>query len=169
MTHPTARRTVPSSLIIVLFLGLFSAGNANAHDPNHRPPEFKPMSRDFGPHRLFKLLHRLELSDEQRIALEAIVSEYRPVMGQFMSDLMSGGNALHSIVLTQEYDAREIEKLAVRQAENAQKIFLSTATTFAEISEILSAVQRQELGEIIGGSHRRWGRKHHPRGNPEST
>jgi hypothetical protein len=58
---------------------------------------------------LFKLLHCLELSDEQRIALEAIVSEYRPVMGQFMSDLMIGKNALHSIVLTQEYDAREIE------------------------------------------------------------
>jgi Spy/CpxP family protein refolding chaperone len=70
---------------------------------------------------------------------------------------------LHAILTSSDYDPKRIEELAMAQAKNAEKMFLATAKTFADISAILTPDQRRELGELIEerGERRRERRREH--------
>ena len=81
--------------------------------------------------------------------LAEIMDEQRPVMREFMFDMMDGKEALHAILTSDNYDPSQIEVLALEQAKNAEQMFLATAKTFAYISAILTQEQRQQLADMI--------------------
>jgi protein CpxP len=145
------------TLILALGISVLFTYSAVAEPGQRDGSEFKHMSRDFGPHRLFRLLHKLDVSKEQRTAIGEVMDEHRPVMREFMFDMMDGKEALHAILTSSDYDPNQIEALALAQAKNAEQMFLATAKTFAEISAILTPDQRQQLAEMI--EERRDGRR----------
>lgn len=138
----------------------------------HAEPGFKRASRDFGPQRMFKLLHRLDVTREQRTQIGAVMDAHRPLMREFMFDMMDGKKALQAILTGDNYDSKQVEELAAAQAVNAEKMFLATAKSFADISAILTADQRKELAAMMEKRKGRWGhdrpgRPHDDRGPPE--
>lgn len=150
------------SLILIISVGisLLFAYSASANPDQHDGKYFKHSARGFGPHRMFKLLHKLDVSEEQRTAIGELMDEHRPVMREFMFDMMDGKKALHGILTSSDYDASQIEKLALAQAKNAEQMFLATAKTFAEISAILNQEQRQQLADMIEKRQERRREKH---------
>ena len=124
----------------------------------HAEPGFKHASRDFGPHRIFKLLHRLDVTREQRTQIGAVMDAHRPLMREFMFDMMDGKKALQAILTSDNYEPKRVEELAAAQAANAEKMFLATAKSFADISAILTADQRKELAAMMADHEGRWGR-----------
>ena len=152
MKTPRTNYSLLLSLCLSLAFPLFVG--AELLDREHR--KFKPVSRNFGPHRMFKLLHKLDVSDEQQLAIGALMDEHRPHMRQFMMDMKNGQNALHGILTSDDFDSHKIEQLAAEQAENTETMFLSTAKVFADISAILTPEQRVTLAESIEKRSKRW-------------
>lgn len=159
MTRQTTDHFLSLSLIFVMCFAVFSTYSVNAESVDRSDENVREVSRGFGPHRLFKLLHHLDISREQRTAIGEVMDQHRPVMREFMFDMMDGKKALHGILTSPDYDPKQIEELAMLQAKNAEEMFLATAKTFAEISAILTPEQRQELAKMIEehGEHRRRG------------
>ncbi len=156
-------RTPSLSLLFILCCSVFLASSVDAEPTGRSAAGFKHMSRGFGPHRMFKLLHKLDVSRDQRTAIGEIMDEHRPAMREFMFDMMDGKKALHAILTSSDYDPKQIEELAMSQAKNAEKMFLATAKTFANISAILTPDQRRELADMIEerGEGRRERRREH--------
>ena len=138
-----------TALILTLGMCVLFGHFALAEGQERDGRGFKQMSRNFGPHRLFRLLHKLDIDKEQRMAIGEIMDQHRPVMREFMFDMMDGKKALHAILTSSDYDPIQIEELALAQAKNAEEMFLATAKTFADISAILSQEQRQQLADMI--------------------
>ncbi len=112
-------------------------------------PGFKQTSRGFGPHHIFKLLHELDVSREQATKIGAVMDAHRPLMREFMFDMKDGKKALQAILTSDNYDSKQIGDLAAKQAALAEKMFLATAKSFADISAILNAEQRKELAALM--------------------
>jgi Spy/CpxP family protein refolding chaperone len=147
----------PLTLIVVLCLGVLSTHSAIAEPARHGGDGVMQVSRGFGPHRMFKLLHDLDVSREQRMAIGEVMDKHRPIMREFMLDIMDGKKALQVILTSPDYDPAQIKELATTQARNAEQMFLATAKTFADISAILTPEQRQQLAEMIAErGDRRW-------------
>lgn len=142
--------------LLTLYLGLVCPMFVGAELAERDDRNFRQASRNFSPHRIFKLLHKLDVSDEQHLAIGEIMDQHRPHMRQFMLDMKNGHNALQSILTSENFDSQDIEKLASEQAKNAEKIFLSTAKAFADISAILTPEQRVKLAESIDKRGKRW-------------
>ncbi len=158
MNNLKHRWLLPLVLLSVVCTGFAVMASA------HAEPSFQHASRDFGPQRMYKLLHRLDVSREQRTQIGAIMDAHRPLMREFMFDMMDGKKALHGILTGDNYDPKQVEELAAAQAANAEKMFLATAKSFADISAILTADQRKELAEMMESGVGRWG--HGGRGRP---
>ena len=152
MKHLNHRWLLPLMLLGVVCTGFGVAASA------HAEPGFKHASRDFGPHQLFRLLHQLDVSREQRTQIGSIMDAHRPLMREFMFDMTDGKKALQAILTSDNYDPKQIEKLAAAQAVNAEKMFLATAKSFADISAILTPEQRKELAAMMAEHDGRWGR-----------
>lgn len=156
------------SLLIILCFGLIAAHSSNAEpvDGDRAHESFRHGSRGFGPHRVFKLLHKLDVSGEQRKAIDEVLDKHRSLMHEFMSDMMDGKKALHDILTSSDYDTGQIDDLAMAQAKNTEQRFLSTARTFAEISAILTPEQRRRLADMIEKRRERREEKHREHREP---
>ena len=137
------------TIVLAVTISALMMHQVFAESARHDGKSFRHASRDFGPHRLFKLLHKLDVTKEQHTAIGEIMDEQRPVMREFMFDMMDGKEALHAILTSDNYDPSQIEVLALEQAKNAEQMFLATAKTFADISAILTQEQRQQLADMI--------------------
>ena len=144
----------------VAVLGLVSIVAFSAHRVHASPHGFgqhhHKMGHGIGPHRLFKMLHHLDLSREQREKIGAVMDKHRPQMRTFMLDMVDAKKALQDILNDPNYSPAAVEKLAKSQAANAESMFLATASTFAEIGGILTPEQRQQVSERMD-KKRSWG------------
>ncbi|HJP36582.1 MAG TPA: Spy/CpxP family protein refolding chaperone [Gammaproteobacteria bacterium] len=163
MTQRKPHHHIRLTLALILCFGVFSAYSVSAEPPGGDGEGLRHTSRDFSPHRLFKLLHRLDISREQRTAIGEVMDKHRPVMREFMFDMMDGKKALQNILTSPDYDPKQIEELAMAQARNAEQMFLATAKTLAEISALLTPEQRLELAELIDERGERGRQRHRER------
>lgn len=154
------RWLMPFVLLSVVGCGFGIAAGA------HAEPGFKHASRGFGPHHIFKLLHQLDVSREQGTQIGAVMDAHRPLMREFMFDMKDGKKALQAILISDNYDPKQIEDLAAKQAALAEKMFLATAKSFADISAILNAEQRKELAALMA-EHENRRRRGPPREHDE--
>jgi Spy/CpxP family protein refolding chaperone len=153
------RWLLPLVLVTVVGGGFGIAANAQA-----APPGLRHTSRDFSPHHIFKLLHRLDVNREQSTQIGAVMDAHRPLMREFMFDMKDGKKALQAILTSDNYDPQQIEDLAAKQAAIAEKMFRATAKSFADISAILTAEQRKELAAMMAEHENR--RRRGPPGGP---
>lgn len=160
MNQNSSRHHRSFCLVLMLCVGVFSSVDASAELSRRDGGHIERVARNFGPHLMFKLLHKLDVTDEQRAAIGEVMDKHRPVMRKFMADMMDGKKALHDILTSSDYDQTQIVALAITQAKNAEKMFLATARTFADISALLTPEQRRQLAELIEKRGKRW-EKHH--------
>jgi Spy/CpxP family protein refolding chaperone len=178
MNHLLPKRWANSAVLVGLCSLLFLAPVANGepgpeeHGNFKRERNFKSGPHGAGPHRLFKLLHKLDVSDDQRRAIGEIIDKHRPLMRQFFEEMHTRRSTLQTILTTGDYDENNMRKLASEQAASAEEMFIGTATTFREISAILNAEQRAQLAVLIDERRdrhhdraERW--RSHPKGHAD--
>lgn len=141
-------------LLLLVLLGI-AGGSFGIAASAHAEPGFQHTSRGFGPHYIFRLLHRLDVSREQGTKIGAVMDAHRPLMREFMFDMKDGKKALQAILTSDSYDPKQIEDLAAKQAALAEKMYLATAKSFADISAILNAEQRKELAALMADHENR--------------
>ena len=134
-----------AALLLVSVLA-FSAHRATAA-PGGFSQHHHKMGHGFGPHRIFKMIHHLDLSRDQREKIGSLMDKNRPLMRTFMLDMMDAKKALQGILNDPNYDPAAVETLAKSQAANAESMFLATASTFAEIGNILTPEQRKQVSQ----------------------
>ena len=153
-----SNRSVLLTLTAIAAGALAAVPLASAVDA--RDASFRTASHGFGPHRLFRLLHELDVTREQRDAIGAIMDRHRPQMREFAFGMMDAKDTLKSILTSADYDPAQVESLAAAQAASAEQMFLTTASAFAEIGSLLTAEQRAELAKLMDRRGRHRGRHH---------
>lgn len=155
-----------ATLLLVSIIA-FSAHRVHA-SPNGFAQHHQKMSHGFGPHRLFKMIHHLDLSREQREKVGLVMDKHRPQMRTFMLDMLDAKKALQDILNDPNYSPTAVESLAKSQAANAESMFLATASTFAEIGGILTPEQRKQVSKKMD-KRRGWGRGEHHRSGDKGS
>lgn len=150
-------------LITLSFLAIHRAHGA----PSGTAEFHHKAGHGFGPHRLFKMIHHLDLTREQREKIGAVMDEHRPQMRTFMLDMLDAKKALQDILNNPSFDEKAVSALAKAQAKNAENMFLSSAAAFAEIGSILTVEQRKELSQRME-KRGKWGRDRHHRNDAGS-
>ena len=107
-------------------------------------------------HRIMRLMHDLDMTREQRDQIADITDANRRSMRDAMFDMMDAKKTLQSILTTGNYDAGQVEKLAAQQAQHAEKMILTTAKMYADVSAVLSEEQRDRLAEKMKTRSHGW-------------
>jgi len=89
----------------------------------------------------------LDLSREQKEQIGAIMDEQMPQMRTFMLDMMDAKTNLQEILRNPNYDPQAVETLVETQAANAEVLFNTTGSAFAQMAGILTPEQRQEMAK----------------------
>ena len=158
-----------AAALLVASLVAFAAHRVHA-SPHGFGQHHGAYGPGFKPHRLFKMIHHLDLSREQREKIGAVMDEQRPKMRTFMLDMMDAKTDLQEILNNPNYNPEAVESLAKIQAANTEQIFVTSAAAFAKIAAVLTPEQRQEVAKQMDRRHRGWGgkrdhggeRKHQP-------
>ena len=114
---------------------------------------------------------RLDLSDEQRDAIQGILESHREVAQPWHDDLRGLGEELETTIEAEPFDEEAVRALVQRMADIRVELAVSRARTGQDIREILTPDQRETLGELKsqrratrGGFGRGEGRGYHRRG-----
>lgn len=151
-----------AAVLFLVSLIAFAAHRVHA-SPEGFGTHHQRFGHGFAPHRLFKMMHHLDLSREQRERIGEVMDEQRPQMRTFMLDMVDAKSALQDILNNPQYDPNAIESLAKTQAANAEAMFISTAAAFAKIGGILTPEQRQEVAKRMERRRGWGGKRHHKR------
>ena len=157
-----------TAIWVIVAISIVSVAAFSAHLVHAGPHSFgqnhHKMGHGIGAHRLFKMIHHLDLTRGQREKIGVVMDAHRPRMRTFMLDMMDAKKALQNILNDPNYSPAAVENLAKSQAANAESMFLATAATFAEIGSILTPEQRQQISTRME-KRRGWGRRGH--GGPD--
>ena len=167
MNELLVKTALPAGVVLALVVGLCLAYTAHAQNPRAAHADFRSMGHGYGPHRIFKQLHRLDLSREQREKIGALADAQRPLMRSFMLDMRDSKQALNEILASGTYDEATVQALARQQSESAEKAFLAMAASLRDISAILTPEQREELAKMMKKRKHRFGHRRHHDGKDE--
>ena len=95
-----------------------------------------------------RVVRRLDLSDEQKLAIKGEFSEMRKDAKTLLEDMRVGQNALHDLISAEEYNPDAVSELADRQgALTADLIRMSAASVHAAMGHLTEA-QLARLDEL---------------------
>lgn len=105
--------------------------------------------------RMQRMLHRLDLDDEQTSKVSAVFDQHRTQLNSLRSKMKSNRMALRENMQADTHDMALIEKLAKAQGElKTQKILLK-AKVKSEINKILNKEQREKIKTIRAKRHQK--------------
>ena len=95
--------------------------------------------------KLMHALHRLDLSEEQRISIKAVMQEMKAEIRPIMGEMKAGQLQLKSLIKSDVYDETAVAELARIEGDlSAQRIVISSRA-MSEVFGYLTDEQREEL------------------------
>lgn len=126
---------------------------AMAMQPSHERPPVRP-------HAAMRMLQGLDLSDSQKAQIKALLDAQREQSRKDMQQMRQERRALHTIALSDHYDASavaaEADKLAHAEADMAQQM----TETMHKIYALLTPEQQARLKERTAHRQPRAGVRH---------
>lgn len=111
-------------------------------------------------HLLPRLAERLELSDEQTAAIEAILEESRPEIEGYAAELRAGRDAYREVHSDPTvFDESSFRAHAAEQSRVQTELMVAAQRTKARVLAQLSPEQLAELGEMRGAAGKRFMRR----------
>ena len=107
--------------------------------------------------RMQRMLHRLDLNDDQASKVSAVFDQHRTQLNALRSQMKSNRMALRENMHADTQDMALIEKLAKEQGELKTQKILMKAKIKSAINNILNSEQREEMKNIRA----KRGQKHH--------
>ena len=126
-----------------LLIGTISAGGVAFGEGRHHGGHglgFGP-----GPERIERMAERLDLSDEQRDAIRAIVDKARPSFREYGDNLRDNREKLRELAQTENADQTAIRTLADAQGDTMADMIVLRTDVMREVRAVLTPEQREEL------------------------
>lgn len=99
-------------------------------------------------HRMQRMMHRLDLNDEQASKVSAVFDQHRTQFNSLRSEMKSNRMALRENMHADTQDMAVIEKLAKKQGELKTQKILIKAKIKSAINIILNKEQREKMKNI---------------------
>jgi protein CpxP len=159
---------IKTILATTLFMsaGLISAGTAFAQDTDYetrksssehrgqRSMQSMPMVE-----KLTRALHRLDLSEEQRTSIKAVMQEMKADIRPIMGDMKAGQLQLKTLINSDVYDEDAVAELARIEGDLAAERIVISSRALADVLGYLSDEQRAELDQMAEKRKQRQGGK----------
>lgn len=155
---------------IVATLALAATGFAQAQDTDTDPtPEKKaqgqkrgPQAMPFGPD-MMRALKKLDLSEEQKTSIKAILEMAREDLHPVMVEMRDGQKQIRELVRAETYEASTVATLAERAGELATTRIILTSRAMSDVRAQLSAEQLEKFDAMAARMKARHGkqRAHH--------
>jgi len=94
-----------------------------------------------------RVLHHLDLSNDQQSEIEDIMTAKKPQMKAIHQQMKEGREAVHALSNSTSYDAEAVSNIANDQANLMVQAIVLHAETKADIFKVLTPEQRQQLAE----------------------
>jgi len=101
-----------------------------------------------GPHRIMRLMDRLDLSDAQRDQIWDIVDGRRKALRTHLRALRDGRQALREAERATDFDATKVRALAEAQGQAMAELMVMKAETLHQVRQVLTVTQQQELQRL---------------------
>lgn len=141
--------------ILIVLAGVLLMASASAADRGPHHDRAHP-GMGMGPevmHHLFKAMHRLDVSEEQKTAIHTELSGLRESIEPLMLELRESRKALHEQITADTYDADAVAEIAARQGNLTTEMTIIASQTASDVLAQLSDEQRTEL-KAMGAAHR---------------
>lgn len=116
-------------------------------DCEHKRGWFKGKHHGGPMGRIKHMIHHLDLSDEQRDQVYAVMDEARPKFRGLMDEMREQRKSFRDLAIADEFDPKDAEAAAEAQSELMKQMMLTGAQVKADIFEILTPEQREEVKE----------------------
>jgi len=155
-------KTVMKTMLAAAFL--MSTGSAIAGHGETGDGQSHNKGRHHGPSgmqatpmvkRLVRALHQLDLSDEQKEDIHAVMQQLKSDVRSVMEETKAGHMQLKHLIKAPEYDETAVAELAAKEGELAAERLVMTSRAMAEVLGYLTDEQRTELENMASE------RKHH--------
>jgi Spy/CpxP family protein refolding chaperone len=110
--------------------------------------------------RFSRLADRLDLSDEQREAISAILEKELPPIREMMDRARAGREAFHENHTIGDFNEGEYRFFFEEQARIGVEIHLATASTWAQIFVLLTPDQQELVSQMRSRAGRGFGEGH---------
>ncbi|MBT9555144.1 MAG: periplasmic heavy metal sensor [Myxococcales bacterium] len=140
------RRTLRVALGVLLLGGVFVAGSAFADRGRHHSPE---AARDRASWMVEKMLDRIDGTDEQIAAMEAIVDQHFEAAMAFKKEGGELRMKFAQALLADNVDRRQVEALRKQALDFADRVSARGIEALTQASATLTPVQKQELLEKV--------------------
>lgn len=135
--------------ILTTFL-LLATGNAFAQKSDgehHRQGQHSQRGMQGAPavQHLVHALHRLDMSDDQKASIKAIMQGLKAELGPIMSETKASHLQLQELVKADTYDEQAVAAVAEKQGQLASQRVKITSRVFSEVFNQLTAEQRSQL------------------------
>jgi len=139
------------------------AGTAQAAGPGHCDRSgFGPLSAGLhhgghkgiaGLERLEARLERVNLSDEQRAQVRAVIDAARPGFRKVADSLRAHRKEMRGVMRSDAYDEGAVRRVADRQGELVAEMIVLRSKVKSQVAAVLTEEQRQELRKGSGRQH----------------
>lgn len=152
-------------IAIALAAGLVFAGTASAADkgPRMDRQHHQRGGQELGLQviqHLGKAMRRLDLSEEQKVAIKDEFGLFRETVKPLVQELHSGRKGLHEVITADDYNADAAAEIAEHQGQLTAEITMLVSEAAAAVMAQLSDEQRAEL-QAMGDERRARKEKRH--------
>jgi len=127
---------------ITLMAGAAAGDRGPRHDRDHAAMGSEVI------HHLVKALHRLDLSEAQKVSIHEDLQGLRESMQPLVEELAETREALHEQITAENYDANAVADIANRQGNLTAEMTIIASETASGVLAQLSDEQRAELVEM---------------------
>lgn len=112
-------------------------------------------------HPMHSMMQQLDLSDEQRSQMRAVIKEHRRSLRSDREAMLESRQTLMSLILADELDKAELEKAIHAQADTIAARLTDRIPMIEAMAKVLTPEQRQALLEMKPKAHhpavKHWG------------
>ena len=126
-----------------LLIGAISAGGIAFGEGRHHGGG--DLGFGHGPERIERMAERLDLSDEQRDSIRAIVDKARPAFREYGDSLRDNREKLRELAQADDADQAAIRALADAQGGAMADMIVLRTDMMREVRAVLTPEQRKEL------------------------
>lgn len=153
------KRSIKALLIATTLVGGAAAAVAYAMPPGGGACGYGPHAMGLGRHgmdheaRIERMAQHLNLTQEQREQVRAIVDKHRPQTRALRDQLTESHKQLREIVRSDRFNENEVRKLAEAQGKLKAEMIVQRAKVQNEIRAVLTEEQRRQLDEMRKQRH----------------
>ena len=145
------------SVLVVVAVGLaLAAGLAFARsEEGHSAMHHGMHGRMMGGFEFGRILHQLNLTEDQKAQLKQIHKNEKPAMKSLMQQEFQAHHQMMQLIASDKFDTKQAQILASQEAQVHMQIEVEHAKMGAQAFQLLTADQKVKVAEMIANHQQR--------------